>query len=604
MEALKFGDIIDTIFQFMDEIDLAECSVVNRVWQNRAERRVWRRIEIRVGTQWDTLKAIVKKRSRNNSNMTQPHVLIRSITLAPGRSSDSVSSTSSVSSSSVAGIARFVASIGTNLKALSVHAPVLGDDHLWAIAAKCTDLHTLSLSCLSGIIETNRQSPSQSPSLLPVSRSLANASTLCISDDAILSIASHCKHLKRLRLCAANPNPLSARAFDAIADAFTNLESFALEWPAGMGSRTTFTMAKEDTMRLARSVARVLETNPNLTVLSVDWHFDRIELDLVLSHAALHLSKLETLRVGGFHSLASIAPVVRNNHNLKTLILVDMMTSTFQDHEIQQFFNDVQPLVTDIEAQTNHSGNVLIPFPLRLENLELDGTGHILSILPFISRFSNLTRMRIRPSRLSASILFEQTDLMICEAIRNLVNLRHVEIPIFGNTPLIALAESCPLLEEVDIIDGSQVTDQALILLVKACGRLHTLHLGIAAHLSDTSIIVLARTCAERLVYITLPFRTKSITVRTLDELQRSCPNLDTLLNIPVCASGLTNGVTKESIMTTIPMMTRLTKVGLCFIGSGTNGLEGMFGLFISRVEMDELKTRSGGRLKNIVVNA
>ncbi|KAI9334436.1 hypothetical protein BDR26DRAFT_867040 [Obelidium mucronatum] len=426
-----------------------------------------------------------------------------------------------------------------------------------------------------------------------------------ITDDGLISVVSHCKHLKHLRLRAlGHSSPLfSERGFDAVAQSCSRLKTFALEWSGSHGGRTSNRSNKEDTLNTASAICRIIEANPNLTILSVDWCLIGREFEIVIEAACAHLSKLELLRVGGFHSLATIAPLIRCNPSLTQLILLDMMTTTISPSEIEMFFydNDLNrpPLHNAIES-AEHPPVTNREFTLRLETLELDGTGHILSTLPLVSRFSNLTRLKVAPSRLSASMPFERTDSLVSDAIKVLPNLKYLEIPIVGNGPIFAVTESCLKLEEFDLVDGAQVTDQAIILLVKACHRLKHLHLGSAATTTDASLLVVARTLNKNLISLTLPFRNLNLTYRVLDELCQYCPNLETLLNVPVLGNIGNCGVTKETVLSTVPLMRRLKKLGLCFVGVG---MQGVFGIFMSRFEIENLK-KTCVRLKTVVMNA
>ncbi|KAI8616590.1 hypothetical protein BC830DRAFT_1117298 [Chytriomyces sp. MP71] len=593
-------DVLDHLMQYVDRPELGECIRVSKGWQGPALARLWRRVDLDV-SEWETLKPLF---ARAHKLAVDYRVFVRDLRIAAEASAaanPSASSTASNASSATGGIARFVAGIGAGLRVLCIEAPVISDDDLWAISSRCTSIHTLSLTSFSG-------EPS-SPSLMGMgilsSSSLSRSGSLGqgrISDEGVISIVSHCQDLRHLRLRASGPTAplISDRAFDAVAQHCGSLKSFALEWCGSLGSRTSNGSSMEDATRIANSICRVLEANPNLTVLSIDWNLYGSELDAVLQSACKYLVHLETFRVGGFSSLAQLAPLIQHNWKLKNLILIDMMSANITDTEIPDFFFDLEPSASSL-VTTALPPAEYAPLSMRLKTLEVDGIGHILSTLPIVSRFTNLTRLKVSSSRFSASMAFERTDSLVGDAITHLPLLTYLEIPIVGNAPLFAIANSCPRLQEIDIVDGSQITDQALILLVKSCRELRHVHLGSAACLTDTSILVLARTISQSLLSLTLPFRAILLTFKVLDELQSQCPNIETLLNLPVLGGNLATSISKETLLATVPLMKRLRKLGLCFVGTG--GMQGVFGIFMSRIEIDALKSACA-RLKIVVMNA
>ncbi|KAJ3027066.1 UNVERIFIED_CONTAM: hypothetical protein HDU68_004549 [Siphonaria sp. JEL0065] len=604
------SDITDHIMRFVaadNKGDLLECALVNKAFGTSAVEQLWRTVTLPVN-EWDAIKPLFARPQRLRADyrrLVRRLVILAATTTTPtvGSNSSTNSNNSNPNSNANAsvGLARFVAGIGPGLRVLVLDAPVFSDDDLWAISSKCPQIESISLASFSA--------EPQSPSMMGMN-ALSKTGALGqgrITDDGLISLVSHCKHIKHLRLRALGHSaPLfSERGFDAIAQSCTHLKTFALEWSGSHGGRLSNGNTDKDDQRVAAAICRVLEANKGLTILSLDWCLIGSEFELVVDAACAHLSNLEMLRVGGFHSLSTISPLVRCNPGLKQLILLDMMTTTVSQAEIEMFFygngeasfpsEKASPKVTTTTAVSNQ-----LDFTLRLETLELDGTGHILSTLPLVSRFSNLTRLKVAPSRLSASMPFERTDSLVSDAIKVLPNLKYLEIPIVGNGPIFAVTETCSRLEEFDIVDGAHVTDQAIILLVKACHFLKHLHLGSANILTDSSLLVVARTLSTNLLTLTLPFRNLNLTYRVLDELQLCNPNLETLLNLPVLGNVGSGGVTKEAVMSTIPLMRRLKKLGLCFVGVG---MQGVFGIFMSRFEIDNLKKQCV-RLKTVVMNA
>ncbi|KAI9328771.1 hypothetical protein DFJ73DRAFT_782469 [Zopfochytrium polystomum] len=223
-----------------------------------------------------------------------------------------------------------------------------------------------------------------------------------------------------------------------------------------------------------------------------------------------------------------------------------------------------------------------------LTSLELDGVGFMAVTLPVLTgRFPNLTRLKIAPSRLSASVPFTVTDEAAAVALRLLPRLRDLEMPVGGGAPLVALAEACAELEELDVVDGGSITDQSLILLAKSCRSLRRLHLGAASQLRDTSVVVLARSLARSLEALTLPFNNANISVaggvRALAECCGAA-RLESLLNVPVRVGGIGgagggaggggNGVSDvERLAALGPLFKRLRVLGVCVLrGEGPGG--------------------------------
>ena len=62
---------------------------------------------------------------------------------------------------------------------------------------------------------------------------------------------------------------------------------------------------------------------------------------------------------------------------------------------------------------------------------------------------------------------------------------------------LIALANTCPGLEEVTLYGGWPLTDKALIALAKGCPKLTTVHFQRCDNLTDDALIALADNCRE-----------------------------------------------------------------------------------------------------------
>ncbi|KAJ3395805.1 hypothetical protein HDV05_003294, partial [Chytridiales sp. JEL 0842] len=153
-------------------------------------------------------------------------------------------------------------------------------------------------------------------------------------------------------------------------------------------------------------------------------------------------------------------------------------------------------------------------------------------------------------------------------------------MPIVGNGPVLALADSCPQLRELDVIDGSQIADQPLILLIKACPNLSVLHTGSATHLTDTSIQLLARSHSLTLRELTLPFNNANLTLKSLESLCNHCPKLEYLGNVP-------GTIPFPKLAEFLALLKELRTVSVCF--AHVRG-PGYYHGGLTREEMETLK--------------
>ncbi|KAI8848150.1 hypothetical protein BC829DRAFT_224585 [Chytridium lagenaria] len=353
--------------------------------------------------------------------------------------------------------------------------------------------------------------------------------------------------------------------------------------------------------RFNEALSLVVTSNPNLNMLSLDWPVGMTE---TLTAAATHLASLESLRIGNFTNISVLASVLATNPGLQRLCLIDL-PSQFDPavlfHEAARLQAAIAhstspeswtpPTPTaDAEALplaatfplTATPSPFHLNFSLNLKELELDGVGRLASLLDIVVHFSNLKRLRISPSGLSASIATPHTDVIAATAFSMLPRLVAVEVPIFGPGPIMALAEHCVELEELDIVDGRLVTDQSLIVLVKRCTNLTHLHLGSATDLLDTSINILARTLNQRLIHLALPISNRHITPRVLETLSMYCPNLDTLAHLPA-------SVTFVQLMEWLPKLRMLRTLGMSVAGVALSSA-GAGRYFLSREEMEGVK--------------
>ena len=99
---------------------------------------------------------------------------------------------------------------------------------------------------------------------------------------------------------------------------------------------------------------------------------------------------------------------------------------------------------------------------IQLKELKLDGLGFLSNLLPKKDYFPNLERLLIVPSKNVASVLSSATDDEICQLLSSMTRLKSLIIPITTDDPLLVLSSVCLELEELDVVDGRNITDSGL----------------------------------------------------------------------------------------------------------------------------------------------
>jgi hypothetical protein len=167
----------------------------------------------------------------------------------------------------------------------------------------------------------------------------------------------------------------------------------------------------------------------------------------------------------------------------------------------------------------------------NLRELKLDGCGFLTNLLPKKDDFTNLTKLVIVPSSSVASILSSDTDFEISEIVSSMPNLKSLIIPITSDTPLFALSSHCLELEELDVVDGRNISDLGLLALTKL-NHLKKLALGSAVRVKNAGILEIIRK-GKGLSRISLPFSNPNLSAEILLSIIECCPGLQAITNLP-----------------------------------------------------------------------
>ncbi|KAJ3328385.1 hypothetical protein HDU76_010053 [Blyttiomyces sp. JEL0837] len=335
--------------------------------------------------------------------------------------------------------------------------------------------------------------------------------------------------------------------------------------------------------RFANALSNVISSNPNLETLSLHWPWE-VMMPKVFESAYENLKSLKRLHVGGFDDMRRVSRLVSVNPNITSLRLLD----------IQPHARVAELLGPEGYINSNATNDSFLSFTTTLESLELDGIGNLTTALPLLSQFTNLVKLRVSTTRMMATMPFVLTDDVAAVLFRSLRSLRWLEIPIVGSEPVIELARCCHDLEYLDVVDGAQISGQAIVLLSKGCPRLSHLHLGHATQIMDTTIQILSRTHSHTLKSLTLPFGNTNLTIKSLEALATGSGSinsdndngtvaLESLMNLPGAQLRF------EDLERWVPRMKRLKVLGVCWVGV-PGGPAGLARVMLRRDQEEKLK--------------
>jgi len=261
---------------------------------------------------------------------------------------------------------------------------------------------------------------------------------------------------------------------------------------------------------LLLEIGKLLQANLKLSELSLHWPFPIPEIEFqILLLENLKVLSLSTRKF----SIETLENLIQKNVHLKDLELKDMNMGT----------EEMERLYASLSFQQNH-----------LKSLKLQGLGYFQDLLVSMPSFPNLKILIIVPSHSSASIVSHGTDSLLCDILSRLLKLEILKVPIYGDGPLHALSAVCPLLKELDIMDGREVSDQGISELAMHCLRLYRVSLGSAIELTDAGILSLVSVLGQYShSRIALPFRRFNLSEKLLQEIPRCTPSLEVITNIP-----------------------------------------------------------------------
>ncbi|KAJ3174455.1 hypothetical protein HDU87_007147 [Geranomyces variabilis] len=494
-------ELLDAIFLRLKRSDLGACCRVNRAWFDAAHPRIWSRIEA-YAHEWKKYYAVL---SKPKALTTDYRKCIQQISLLAPLEDDH----DDLKRHSLAKILKFT----PRLTVLKLDFPALSGDDLWILSASCQQLMALSI-----VGESSRPDSRQG------------------NDEGLAAVVKNCHKLQHLRLKSGVTSQallsFTSSGLRAVANAcHRRLKTFALDC-VGSEIALLINLDTDEGRRMGDAICDILTGNPQLETLSLDW--PTLAIDPALEVAAASLRNLRTFRVGYAMNIHAVTSILASNPLLHTVSLCELST-----------LDAVGAFLDPLRANAN------------LRHLTLDGAGFFNQVLPVIPQFAQLETIEITPSRQSASLHHALTDEYVAATVSACSNLTALKVPIQSDLPLLAIAANCPNLVSLDICNGKEITDSALMLLARRCNKLETLRLGARRNnqITDDALVVVAESLPG-LRRLSIPLGCARITFKTLAALAAHCPSLETLGNVPA-AVGL------NALMIYIPKMERLVALSL-----------------------------------------
>ncbi|KAJ3145010.1 hypothetical protein HDU89_007623 [Geranomyces variabilis] len=494
-------ELLDAIFLRLERCELGACCRVNRAWFDAAHPRIWSRIEA-YAHEWKKYYAVLSKPRALTVDYRR---CVQQISLLAPFEDDH----DDLKRHSLAKILKFT----PRLTVLKLDFPALSGDDLWILSASCKQLTALSI-----VGESNRPDSRQG------------------NDEGLAAVVKNCHELRHLRLKSRVTSQamlsFGSSGLRAVANACRGrLKTFALDC-IGTEIALLINLDTDEGRRMGDAICDVLTGNPQLETLSLDW--PTITIDPALEVAAASMRNLRTFRVGYAMNIHAITSILASNPLLHTVSLCELST-----------LDAVSAFLNPLRTNTN------------LRRLTLDGAGFVNQVLPAIPSFTHLQTIEITPSRQSASLHHAMTDEFVARMVTACTKITALKIPIQSDLPLLAIAANCLNLVSLDICNGKEITDSALMLLAQRCSKLETLLLGTHRNnqVTDDGLIVVAESLPQ-LRRLSIPLKCARITFKTLAALATHCLWLETLGNVPA-------GVGLNALMIYIPKMERLVALSL-----------------------------------------
>ncbi|KAJ1334711.1 hypothetical protein BSLG_007866 [Batrachochytrium salamandrivorans] len=539
-------ELMAAILQHMDnKSDILQAALVSKAWARAGLQLLWSRTQCNADD-WSSLQKLFQRPQRLYQDYRHS---IRSLHITAPTSCSS-RTTANSSEIRLPSLRKIVAGCPW-LISLHVHTASLNDDDCWILSKSCPQL--MAISFVSGI------QPSGS-----------------VSDDGLSALAKNCRQLREVRIRSMLDSVFSERGIQALvehtdglleshpisSDPLRSLQDAIEPNSSITHANTTSADANSNTntngnssrgflssiynsedrhRRFGNALVHLVQTNLHLKTLLLDWP---IAMDAMLFGVAQSLRKLRHLSIGNSSNVDSIAQIIRHNPHLQSLALIDVGLQSTLPVQL------LQPLMESAHQNAYHQ-----TVQLGLTSLVLDGVDFLSNLVPVVLAFHNLTTLKLSSSRRMASMVDIITTHVqdIALACPSLIVLH---IPISTDTQLIAFAQGCSMLVDVDVMDGHAVSNKGVIVLAKMCRRITRLALGSGRDITDVGIEMLARSLHSGLRHLSLPCAALDISIRSLEALTIHCVQLRSLEHLPV-------NIGIDALIDLLPRLPKLLALGI-----------------------------------------
>ena len=316
----------------------------------------------------------------------------------------------------------------------------------------------------------------------------------------------------------------------------------------------------QELTHLFHTISLLLTKFKDLRVLELDWVL--YDMENIIQTASENLNNLNQLKLGCSKKPSALFSLLKRNKKISALEICEMSFSTTDSQELYQAL---------LEDGRN----------IQLKELKLDGLGFLSNLLPKKDYFPNLERLLIVPSKNVASVLSSATDDEICQLLSSMTRLKSLIIPITRDDPLLVLSSVCLELEELDVVDGRNITDSGLSSISNQ-GNLKRIALGTASNITDCSILKIIQNHGKTLTRISLPFNNHNISSGIIYSVREYCPNLEAVTNLPA-------KITFEELKDFVENMNSLVILGRCIGGSRAFSPMG----YLNKLQTESIKKNS-----------
>ncbi|KAH6565545.1 hypothetical protein BASA50_003608 [Batrachochytrium salamandrivorans] len=588
-------ELMAAILQHMDnKSDILQAALVSKAWARAGLQLLWSRTQCNADD-WSSLQKLFQRPQRLYQDYRHS---IRSLHITAPTSCSS-RTTANSSEIRLPSLRKIVAGCPW-LISLHVHTASLNDDDCWILSKSCPQL--MAISFVSGIQPSGSVSDDGLSALAKNCRQLREVRIRSMLDSVfsergIQALVEHTDGLLEvfgLELCSggvstntttigstntiirstntnigstirstnttpflpsSQSHPISSDPLRSLQDAIepnssithantTSADANSNTNTNGNSSRgflSSIYNSEDRHRRFGNALVHLVQTNLHLKTLLLDWP---IAMDAMLFGVAQSLRKLRHLSIGNSSNVDSIAQIIRHNPHLQSLALIDVGLQSTLPVQL------LQPLMESAHQNAYHQ-----TVQLGLTSLVLDGVDFLSNLVPVVLAFHNLTTLKLSSSRRMASMVDIITTHVqdIALACPSLIVLH---IPISTDTQLIAFAQGCSMLVDVDVMDGHAVSNKGVIVLAKMCRRITRLALGSGRDITDVGIEMLARSLHSGLRHLSLPCAALDISIRSLEALTIHCVQLRSLEHLPV-------NIGIDALIDLLPRLPKLLALGI-----------------------------------------